>query len=265
MRIIFSTFAAMALLASNAFAESTVAAGPQLTGSIEVETTRDAVTDNWGTTTTIGAGIFASGIGFGSVSFESVDAGTIEVDEWKLGTSVSDVTVSLGDQGSVFVEAWSDHSAIAAPTIDESIRLSMGDATVALGFADFGNDILDLGSIQSAYNADLGVLNLGTSFDYNMDSEEYAVGARALTEGPAAGIQLGGALSYASVDENIAYEIDAHMSGISVYLNGDKDELLENVGAGYAHNIGGLDLYAKVNYGLETEEFTPTAGVSFSF
>ena len=65
--------------------------------------------------------------------------------------------MTLGDQDGVFVEATSDFSAVAEPTIDESVTLSYGPAAVAVGFTDITTDVTEVSNVQLAYNVDLAV------------------------------------------------------------------------------------------------------------
>ena len=53
--------------------------------------------------------------------------------------------------------------------------------------------------------------------------------------------------------------------GLSAYLNGDDDELAQNVGGKYEFNWNGLDLEAGANYNIDDEEFSPMVSAAFSF
>lgn len=242
-----------------------LAAGPILGGSIEVEVAENDAGD-YAATTTFSAGIIAPGLAFGEIGVESVDGDTFEINKWYIGTSVGSAVLSFGDHdGGIFVESYSDHSTIAAPGINEALIVTMGGASAALGFTDITNDVTDISNVQGAYTLDAGLAAVTVSADYNFDSEEYAIGTR--TDGIALGpVELGSTLSYFSQTEVIAYEMDATMSyGLTAYVNGDKDDMLRNVGAGYEHGLGDLTVFADVNYNIDAEELTPSAGISFSF
>jgi hypothetical protein len=241
--------------------------GPIVTGSIEVEVAENS-TGEYAATTTVDVGIVTSGLAFGEIGVESIDGDTFEISKWYFGTSIAGGagTISFGDHdGGVFIESYSDYSNIAAPEINEAIIVTYGDASAALGFADITANVGDVRNIQGAYSLDAGLAFVTLSADYNFDTEDYSIGTR--TEGVVlGGVSLGSTLSYASVTETIAYEMDATMSyGLTAYVNGDDADALRNVGAGYERGIGNLTVFANVNYDVNAEEFAPKAGVSFNF
>jgi hypothetical protein len=80
-----------------------------------------------------------------------------------------------------------------------------------------------------------------------------------------ANVMLGSTLTYSSADEQVAYEIDGAMMGVTAYLNGDDTDALQNVGASYGRTVAGLDLGTELNYNLDSEEFTPSVTVGFAF
>ena len=80
-----------------------------------------------------------------------------------------------------------------------------------------------------------------------------------------ANIMLGSTLTYSSADEQIAYEVDGTMMGVTAYVNGDADDTLQNIGASYGRTVAGLDLGTELNYNLDSEEFTPSVKVGFKF
>ena len=240
--------------------------GPIVTGSIEVEVAENSAGD-YAATTTFEAGLMAPGLAFGEIGVESVDGTTFEVNKWYLGTMIgTNSYVSFGDHdGGVFVESYSDYSTISDPVINEALILGVGDAAVAVGFTDITTDIADVSNIQGAYNMDLGLMASTVSADYNFDSDEYALGLR--SEGlKIGGLDLGSTVSYQSLNKVFAYELDATViSSLTVYVNGDNDDALRNVGAGYERDIGGLLFNADINYDIDAKDFTPTAGVTFMF
>lgn len=239
--------------------------GPIVGGSIEVEVSENAAGE-YAAATTVDVGIFTPGLAFGEIGVESIDGSTFEISKWYFGTTVGRGTISFGDHGGgVFVESYSDYSDIADPAINEALILTYGDASAALGFTDISNDVTDISNAQGAYIVDASVATVTVSADYNFDTEEYAIGTR--TEGVQLGaVALGSTLSYASTSETIAYEIDASMSyGLTAYVNGNRDDALRNVGAGYEREVGNLTVLANVNYDVNAEEFAPKASVSFNF
>ena len=48
-------------------------------------------------------------------------------------------------------------------------------------------------------------------------------------------------------------------------VNGDDTDTLQNVGGEYTYMLGGAELEGAVNYNMDSEEFTPSVTVGFSF
>ena len=252
MRNVFILAAAAAMAATVAHAESV------LSGSIEIEVNKDAEA-----TLTLGAGLSAGDLAFGSFNVESVDGGSFDIDQWQMGADVAGATLSFGDQDGVFVEG-ENGATLAEPVMAESLKVSLGDAQVAVGLTDWNADITDVSNVQGAYTVGAGLVSVTASGDYNLDSEEYMLGGRA--DGvEVANIMLGSTLTYNSADEQVAYEVDGTMMGVTAYLNGDDTDALQNVGASYDRTVAGLNLGTDLNYNLDTEEFTPSVTVGFSF
>jgi hypothetical protein len=250
MRNVFILAAAAAMAAGVAAAETN--------GSMELEINKDAET-----TLTLGVGLSAGELAFGNFSVESVDGGNFALDQWQLGTTVGALTVAIGDQDGVFVEG-TDYTTLEEPAMAESLQVSMGDAQVALGFTDLSADATDISNVQGAYTLNMNALTVTATGDYNFNSEDWLAGGRA-SGVEIAGVALGAAATYGSANETFAYEVDGTVMGITAYVNGDQNDALQNVGAGYGRAVAGLDFRADVNYNIDTEEFTPTAGISFNF
>jgi len=258
MRNVFILAAAAAMAATVANADTVNPAGAMLTGSMEVEVNSDKEA-----TLTLGAGLSAGNLAFGSFNVESVDGGSFTLDQWQIGADVAGATISFGDQDGVFVEG-ENGATLAAPVMAESLKVSVGDAQVAVGLTDWNADITDVSNVQGAYTVGAGFVSVTASGDYNLDSEEYMLGGRA--DGvEIANIMLGSTLTYSSANEQVAYEVDGSMMGLTAYLNGDDTDALQNIGASYGRTVAGLDLGTELNYNLDSEEFTPSVTVGFSF
>jgi len=260
MRNVFILAAAAAMAATVANADTVNPAGAMLTGSMEVEVNSDKEA-----TLTLGAGLSAGNLAFGSFNVESVDGGSFTLDQWQIGADVAGATISFGDQDGVFVEG-ENGATLAAPVMAESLKVSVGDAQVAVGLTDWNADITDISNVQGAYTIGTvaGLASVTASGDYNLDSEVYMLGGRA-SGVEVANIMLGSTLTYSSADEQIAYEVDGTMMGVTAYVNGDADDTLQNIGASYGRTVAGLDLGTELNYNLDSEEFTPSVKVGFSF
>jgi len=252
---------AAVMVAGAAFAEEVSApAGPVFTGSIETELTQNPTTDKLETETTIGFGVAVEGVAYGNVSVESIDGNTFEIDEYVLGTKVGQADVSFGDRDGVFVEAVSDYANLDEPAIAENLQVKIAGLSVAAGFTDVQNDAADISNVQAAYALSLPGFNITASGDYNLDSEKYIVGGRVASE-----LGAGATVTYAEATEVVEFEVDYQAKGLLVYLNGDQDDVTQNVGAGYSTNFNGLTLGADVNYNFDSEDITPRATVTFSF
>ena len=112
---------------------------------------------------------------------------------------------------------------------------------------------------------DLSILEISTAGDYNIDSQDWVIAGRADTAGMIDGVRLGGAMSYGSASENIGFEADATVMGVTAYLSGDQDDMAQHVGGSYTYNLKGLDLEGAVDYDIDAEAYTPKATLSFNF
>ena len=72
-------------------------------------------------------------------------------------------------------------------------------------------------------------------------------------------------MTYDADAEHFAYEGTVAVSGLTAYLNGDETDSMQNIGGEYVFNYAGAELSAGVNYDTDAEDWSPMAGVSFSF
>ena len=254
-----ATFVA-SMAVTSAFAEEAAApvTGPVLGGSVELKFTEDASGD-WGATQTIGASINMSGKAFASFNVESIDGGTATLDEWQLGTTVApDTTVSIGKQGDVWVSSEGEHT-IANPKMDESIQLNMGAFAAAVEFGNFSGDVSDIEAIAGAYTFGAGPATIKGAVDYDLDTKDYTVGARADLH------NYGITGTYAEATKVFAYEAETSMGGLTAYLNGDETDMTQNVGASYTYDFNGINLEPSVNYDIDNSDVQPQFVASFSF
>ena len=258
----FLTSTALVLFASSVSAAD-------LGGKITTEIKENA-DDKWGATTSFDLGIASMGTAvpaFGAIDLDINTDGDVTLDEWQIGTVVNgDAMISFGDQGNVWLDKDSAaaHSTTADPAMDESVQVKVLGAEMGIGFKDIESDATEIGKVQGMYEMNLGMIHVGAAGSYDMDAEEYALGARSdilLDEKWAAGAMV----TYESAAESIGYEVDAGAYGLSAYLNGDDDELAQNVGGKYEFNWNGLDLEAGANYNIDSEEFSPMVSAAFSF
>ena len=269
MRNVFMSAIAATAISTAAFAEEAeVAPATAINGSIGVELSENAAGD-YVATTTIGAGINATGLAFGGVSVESVDGATFELDEWFIGTNVGVATLSFGKQGDLMVE--NDFEIVGGDTLadvaddHESLQVTVGAASVMVGLTDITADVTEVENVQGAYTLTLGAADVTAVGDYNFNSEEYVVGGKAamnLTDD----IAVGGLVTYSSATEAFGYEASAGYSIATVFVNGDDADLFQNVGAGVAYDLqSNLNVYAEGAYNIDAEDTTIGAGIAFKF
>jgi len=261
MRKVFTILAAT-LFAGAAFAE-TPAMSPVLSGEVELKFTQDA-NDDWGGAMGLDLGVDAAGLATVDLDFSATDGGALTLDNWTVGTTINAIGIAIGDDNGVFVGAEGEHT-IAAPAMTESVKVTAGDASVAIGFNNWSSDITDISNIQGAYTlGDVAGLAVTASGDYNMNTENTVLGASA--SGLDLGVaSLGGTVTYDVDAEKFAFEGVANTMGLTAYINGDQDDTLQNIGGEYVYGLGGAELTAGANYNLDTEDFTPTLGLSFNF
>lgn len=235
-------------------------------GEITTEIAENAA-GNWGATTSFDLGIASMGTAvpaFAAIDLDMNTDGDITLDEWQIGTVVNgDAMISFGDQGNVWIDS-EDGSTLADPAMKESIVVKALGAQMGIGWKDIEADVTEIETVAGMYEMNLGFINLQAAGSYNMDTENFAIGSRTdylLNDN----IGLGAAVTYDSGSEDIGFEVDAGAYGATVFVNGDQDEMLQNVGGSYTYAFIGLELEAGASYNLDSEELTPTASVSFSF
>ena len=262
MKKLLISASAIMFLAGTAYAQD-ITTKPVMNGSVEVEVKENSAGD-YAATTTFGLGVEVGSIAYGSASVESINGNTFEIDEWQIGTMLGSLDLSFGDQGGMFVESWSDYSSIIDPEMAESVAVRAGDLAFAVGFTDITNDISDISNIQGAYTLGVDVVEVTASADYNFNSDDWAVGTRA--EGiQLAGIDLGSTMSYGSAADELAYEVDGTLMGITAYVNGDQNDILENIGAGYDFGYGNMAIGTDINYNVDSEKLSPKVALKLNF
>lgn len=245
-------------------ATGSAAFSADLGGEITIDIEENAAGD-WGATTSFDLGISAGDVASARMDFVVDADGDVNLDEYALGTSVAGATLSFGDQGNAWV-ASEDGATIADPAMEESFMVSAQGATMAFGWTDIGADVTDLSNVQGKYGLTMlaGKAHVEAAGDYNFNSENWTVGGRAdmfVTDNIAAG----SVITYGSADEKLAFESDVTAYGVTAYLNGDMDDVAQNVGGSYTYDLSGVELGAGVNYNIDTEEMTPNMSVSFAF
>ena len=255
MRNVFITTLAATMIAGAAYAAD-------VSGEVTLDVAENAAGD-YGVTAGFELGVDATGLGTVDLNFLATDGGAVTLDTWTVGTEVGGIGIAIGDDNGLFPGAEGEQT-LAAPAMAESVKLSFGDAAVAVGFTDWTADVTDIGNVQGAYTMAVAGLAVTGAVDYNMDSKNTVVGA-GVSGLEVAGLGLGGVVTYDMDAETFGYEAVANAYGVTAYVNGDNNDALQNVGGSYEYLLGGATLSAGANYNIDTEEFAPTAGISFSF
>ena len=268
MRNVFITTIAALAIAGAAQAEDTVTKkqtpvmGPIISGEVSLDFAETA-NDNYGGTFGLDLGIDAGGLATVDLDFEVDGFGNGSLADWTVGTTVGAVGVAVGTDNGVMPGAEGEQT-LAAPAMTESVAVTAGDASVALGFTDWNTDITDISNVQGAYTVGVAGLDVTAAADYNLDSENTVLGAgvAGLDLGVAS---LGGAMTYDVDAEVFGFEAVATTGGLTAYLNGDDTDALQNIGGEYEVLVGGATFTAGANYDTDAKDLTPTAGLSFNF
>jgi hypothetical protein len=256
MRNVFITTIAAMAFAGTAMAQT-------VSGEVSLDVAENAAGD-YAVTTGFELGVNAEGLATVDLDFSATDGGAVTLDNWTVGTTVGAVGIAIGDDNGLFPEAEGEQT-LTFPAMAESVKVSVGDAAVALGFTDWSTDATDISNVQGAYTFNVAALSITAAADYNLNTENTVLGAgvSGLELGGVA--TLGGVVTYDVDAELFGYEAVAGAYGATAYLNGDSNDALQNVGGEYVYMLGGAELSAGVNYDINAEEFAPTAGISFSF
>ena len=261
MKKIFVVSAVAALVAACAAEEA--AAQSAIGGEVSLDFAENAAGDYAGSMG-LDLDISAAGIASVDLGFEATPGTALTLDTWTVGTEVGGaIGVAIGNDNDMFVGAEGEQT-LAAPAMSESIAVSVGGAGVAVGFTDWTSDLTDVSNVQASYSMGLSFAAVTAAVDYNLDTENTLLGAE-VALGNIGIAEVGGAVTYDVDAENIGFEGVADVMGVTAYVNGDQDEMLQNVGGSYSYDIGGAELTAGANYNIDAEEFTPTIGVSFAF
>ena len=250
-----------AMAATTAVAQEATVPSPVISGEVSLDFAETA-NDKWGGTMGLDLGIDLGGTTAVDLNFEAVDGGALTLDTWAVGTVVGSVGVALGDDLGVMPGAEGEQT-LAAPAMAEAAQVMVGDAKVAVGFNDWTADITDVSNIQGAYTLNAGAFAITAAGDYNLNTENTVLGGSVGTE--LQGVSVTGVATYDVDAEAIGYEGVVGAMGVTAYINGDDTDALQNVGGEYTMNVGGAAFTAGANYNVDTEDFTPTAGLAFNF
>ena len=254
---------ALVAMSTMAYAEQTTASSVKLTGSVGMEVTQKADND-FGAKTTLELGIATDGPAFGSIALKSVDEGTLTIDGWSLGMVTDMATFSIGDQGDIFpgagLEVVGDNT-LADPADNDSIKVIAGEVAMSFGFTDIKDDVTDLSNVQLGYTMSQAGININPVVDFNTSTNDVTYGLDTdYTMGHAA---LGGVFTF---KDDVAYEVSAGMNDVTGFMNGDENNLIQNIGLGWKKtDENGMTMFAEAGYNVDTKATTPALGLSFNF
>ena len=270
MRILAIAMVA-AMATTSAMAEDTVTktqapVGPVLTGAVNLDFAETAAGKTAGVMG-IELDIDAPGVAIVDLDFKATDGNALTLDTWTVGTTVAGVGVAFGDDNGLLPETKADDSAdgtLAKPAMTESLALSFGNASVAVGLTDWTTDVSEVSNLQGAYTVDAGIVDVTASADYNRTTENTVIGAEI------GGLDLGmmtagGALTYDTDAEDWAFEGSIATGGLEAYINGSDDNKLQHIGGEYTLNYAGAELSAGIDYDTDAKDWSPMAGISFNF
>jgi hypothetical protein len=260
-KLFMTTAVAGVLLAGTAFAQDTTVPTPVLSGEVSLDFA-ETTNNNYGGTMSLDLGVDLAGAGTVDLDFEATDGNALTLDTWAVGTTVGGVGLAMGDDLGVMPGAEGEQT-LAAPAMTEALRVTVGDAQVAVGFTDWTTDVTDVSNIQGAYTVNQGAFAITAAGDYNMDTENTVLGGSVGTT--MNDMALTGVVTYDVDAESFGYEGVVGAMGVTAYLNGDDTDALQNVGGEYEINVNGATFTAGANYNIDTEDFAPTAGISFAF
>jgi hypothetical protein len=263
MTKLFMTTALVAsIFAGTAFAQDATVPTPVISGEVSLDFA-ETTNDNYGGTMGVELGVDVTDLATIDLNFVATDGNAVTLDTWAVGTTVAGLGVAFGDDLGVMPGAEGEQT-LAAPAMAEAVRVTVGDAQVAVGLTDWTTDVTDVSNIQGAYTLNVANLDVTAAADYNLDSENTVLGAGVggLDLGVAS---LGGAMTYDVDGETFGFETVATRGGLTAYLNGDDTDALQNIGGEYEVNVNGATFTAGANYNIDTEDFAPTASIGFAF
>ena len=269
MRILAIAIVA-AMATTSAMADETVAVAtptaPVMTGAINLdfaETTAGKTAGTMGVELDFDAGDVATV----DLDFKATDGNALTLDTWTVGTTIGAVGLAFGDNNGLLPETGANASAdgtLAKPAMTESLALSFGNASVAVGLSNWTTDVSEVSNLQGAYTLDAGIVDVTASADYNRTSENTVLGAEV------AGLDLGmvtagGMATYDTDAEDWAFEGSVATGGLEAYINGSDDNKLQHIGGEYTLNYAGAELSAGIDYDTDAKDWSPMAGISFNF
>ena len=223
---------ALAAIASATFASADGAVAPAvvtpiMTGAVSLDFAETAAGKTAGTMG-VELDIDAGSLATVDLDFKATDGTALTLDTWTVGTSVAGLGLAFGDSNGLLPETNANTTAdgtLHAPAMTESLQVTMGDASVAVGLTDWTTDVTEVSNLQGAYTLDAGIVDVTASADYNRTSENTVLGG-ALTGLDLGMMTAGGMMTYDTDASKMAYEGSLALNGITAYVNGDDTTLV---------------------------------------
>jgi len=252
--------------AETAVVEATTSPVPVITGAVNLDFAETSASKTAGTMG-IELDIDAGDVATVDLDFKATDGNALTLDTWTVGTTIGAVGLAFGDNNGLLPETGVNTSAdgtLAKPAMTESVALTFGSASVAVGFTDWTTDVSEVSNLQGAYTVDAGIVDVTASLDYNRTTENTVIG------GEVGGLDLGmmtagGMVTYDTDAEDWAFEGSVATGGLEAYINGSDDNRLQHIGGEYTMNVAGAELSAGVDYDTDSKDWSPMAGISFNF
>ena len=244
-------------------------AAQNVSGGVGIELTENAAGD-YVAETTLDLGFAATtdaALAFGSSDVTSFDGSNLAIDGWQLGTTIAGATVSVGDQGDLFVENDFEivgGETLANPAEHDSVIVKAGNVAALVGFTDVTTDVTDVANVQLSYAFDVATVGVTAVVDYDNAIDDVTLGGKAslaLNDK----VNVGGIVTYANATDSIGYEANASYGIVTAFVNGDDVDAFQNVGAGVNTKFNNLNVYAEGSYNLDAKDGTVGAGVAFKF
>ena len=243
-----------------------VAPTPIISGAVSLDFAETAANKTAGTMG-VELDIDAGDLATVDLDFKATDGDSLKLDTWTVGTTAGAVALAFGDSNGLLPETGANTTAdgtLNVSTMTESLQVTMGAASVAVGLTDWTTDVSEVSNLQGAYTVDAGIVDVTASADYNRTSENTVLGAEV------AGLDLGmvtagGMATYDMDAEAMAFEGSVAVSGLEAYINGSDTNKLQHVGGEYTMNVAGAELSAGIDYDTDAKDWKPTAGLSFNF
>ena len=258
-----STVAVMALGTSATASEIGGITVPVISGEVEL-TFGENVSGDWAGDMALDLNVNAgTSPVFLDLGFVANDGTTVELDTWVVGTLYNGSGIKVGNDIGTWVGAEGEQT-LADPVMGSGVAVSLSGATLALGLTDWKSDITDLENIRASYSMGISGINVTAAGDWNMNTENAMLGAEAsgIDVGP---VDLGAAVTYDMDASVFGFEGFTDIMGVTAYVNGDQDDVFQNVGGSYTKSFFGAGIETGLNYNVDSTEIVPTVSVAFAF